>query len=160
MTLSYLGLGSNLRTPERQLRQAITLVKRLPRSALVAISNIYFSEPYGVHAQPPYCNMVVAVETSLSPRSLLNFCQNIENKHQRVRKKRWGARTLDIDVLLYGTQVIDKPDLTIPHPHMLKRDFVLVPLLEICPEARLPNGEPLVSSLKHCETYLHDLHLK
>lgn len=160
MTLSYLGLGSNLRTPERQLRQAIALIKRLPKSSIIALSKIYFSRPYGVHAQPPYCNMVVAVETSLSAYSLLNFCKGIEIKQQRVRKKRWGARTLDIDILLHGNQVFNSPDLTIPHPYMVKRDFVLVPLLEIYPNAQLPSGEFLVSYLKHCETHLHDLHLK
>jgi 2-amino-4-hydroxy-6-hydroxymethyldihydropteridine diphosphokinase len=157
MTLCYLGLGSNLRSPERQLRRAIILLKRLPKSTVVAISNIYFSRPYGVHSQPPYCNMVIALNTSLPAHSLLRFCQRIENIQQRVRKKRWGARTLDIDVLLYGKQMINHPNLIVPHPEMVKRDFVLVPLLEISPNAQLPNEASLVSYLKHCETYLHDL---
>lgn len=159
MTLCYLGLGSNLRSPERQLRRAIILLNKLPRSIIVAASKIHSSQPCGVRSQPPYCNMVISIQTSLSAPRLLNYCQRIENKHQRLRKERWGARTLDIDLLLYGDHCINSHNLTVPHPEMIYRDFVLVPLLEISPAARLPTGELLVSYLKHCETYLHQLHL-
>lgn len=158
MTLCYLGLGSNLRSPERQLRRAIILLYRLPRSVVVAVSKIHSSQPCGVRSQPPYCNMVIAIHTSLSAQYLLNYCQRIEDKHQRLRKKRWGARTLDIDLLLYGNHSINRHNLVVPHPEMINRDFVLVPLLEISPTAQLPTGEDLVSYLKHCETYLHPLH--
>jgi 2-amino-4-hydroxy-6-hydroxymethyldihydropteridine diphosphokinase len=102
--------------------------------------------------------MVIALHTSLPARSLLGYCQRIEEKHQRLHKKRWGARTLDIDLLLYGDHIINHHDIVVPHPEMIHRDFVLVPLLEISPEATLPSGEPLASHLKHCETYLHPLH--
>lgn len=160
MTLCYLGLGSNLRSPERQLRQATLLLNKVPRSVVMSASKIYSSQPWGIRSQPPYCNMVIALHTSLSPERLLHYCQQIENKQQRLRKKRWGARTIDIDVLLYGNHVINKHNLVVPHPEMLNRDFVLVPLLEIKPTILLPTGEPLVSYLKHCEKYLHQLHLK
>ena len=85
----------------------------------------------GVRAQPNYCNQVIAIQTTLSAHALLRHCQSIENKQRRIRKRRWGARTLDIDILLYGKHVINTHDLIVPHPEMLKRDFVLMPLLEI-----------------------------
>lgn len=158
MTRCYIGLGSNLRQPERQLRQCIIKLRKLPRSVILSTSNIYRSQPCGIRAQPPYLNMVIALKTSLSPHELLRYCQLIENKHQRLRKIRWGARTLDIDLLLYGMQAIQSKNLTIPHPEMLKRDFVLVPLVEIAPEARIPSGELVESYVGHCETHLHHLH--
>lgn len=133
MTLCYLGLGSNLRSPERQLRRAILKLKKLPRTIIKHISSFYFTEPWGVRAQPPYCNIVIAIQTSLPPLALLAHCQSIENSQQRIRKKHWGARTLDIDLLLYGKQMVNHHRLTIPHPQMFKRDFVLVPLFEIAP---------------------------
>ena len=157
MRCCYLGLGSNLRSPERQLRQALHQLQKLPQSVITKISQIYFSKPYGPRAQPPYANMVVSMSTSLSAERLLQACQWIENQHQRIRKKHWGARTLDIDLLLYGQQVIQSHLLKVPHPEMLKRDFVLVPLLEIAPKVALPSGELVVSYLKHCETHLHPL---
>lgn len=159
MTLCYLGLGSNLRSPERQLRRATLLLNKLPRSVVVAASKIHSSKPCGPRSQPPYCNMVISIHTSLSAQQLLTYCQRIEDKHQRLRKKRWGARTLDIDLLLYGHYSINSHNLVVPHPEMINRDFVLVPLLEISPGVQLPTGEHLVSYLKHCETYLHQLHL-
>lgn len=159
MRLCYLGLGSNLASPERQLRQAIGLLRKLPRSAIVAKSAIYTSRAYGVRSHPSYCNMVIALQCSLSAQDLLFFCQGIENKQQRVRKKRWGARTLDIDLLLYGNQIVNQRGLVLPHPEITKRDFVLVPLLEIFPQAELPNGTRFDSYLEHCETHLHPLHL-
>ncbi len=157
MTCCYLGLGSNLRSPERQLRQAFHQLLKLPQSIITAQSRIYRSLPYGVSSQPPYANAVIALQTSLSAQQLLHCCQRIEKQHQRLRKKHWGARTLDIDILLYGQQVINSHDLSIPHKEMLKRDFVLVPLLDIAPLASLPNGEPIETYLKHCETHLHQL---
>ncbi len=154
MTRCYLGLGSNLRSPERQLRQALARLHKLPKSVITDVSRLYLSHPCGVRSQPQYVNMVIAIQTSLSAEHLLIHCQRIENKHQRLRKKRWGPRTLDIDLLLYGEQIIHHTGLTVPHPRMVQRDFVLVPLLEICPTARLPTGEPLVSYLKGCTTHL------
>ncbi len=154
MTTCYLGLGSNLRSPERQIRQAVNELHQLPRSLITQVSSLYFSKPSGARAQPTYCNMVVELHTSLPARVLLRLCQQIENRHQRLRKKRWGARTLDIDVLLYGEKRINNKDLVVPHPQMTHRDFVLQPLLEIAPTARLPAGELLVSYLKDCAVHL------
>ena len=154
MTRCFLGLGSNLRSPERQLRQALTQLHKLPRSVVTDSSSLYLSLPCGVRSQPRYFNMVVAINTLLTAKQLLIHCQRIENNHQRLRKKHWGARTLDIDLLLYGDKIIHQEGLDVPHPHMVHRDFVLVPLLEICPSAQLPTGEPLVSYLKACEAYL------
>ena len=154
MTLCYLGLGSNLRTPMRQLNQALHLLNKIPKSVILKKSSIYKSRPLGVRSQPQYFNMVIAIHTSLSAIHLLIYCQQIESKLKRVKKKHWGARTMDIDLLLYGEKVINHRDLTIPHPEMICRDFVLVPLLEISPNARLPSGIPLHSYLDSCELHL------
>ena len=137
MITCYLGLGSNLRSPERQLRQAAVRLKKLPKTAVITLSNIYFSPAFGRRAQPPYCNSVIEIRTCLPPQTLLRHCLAIEKKQQRVRKVRWGARTLDIDILLYGQQTIHKHRLTIPHPRMFERDFVLKPLLTIAPQISL-----------------------
>lgn len=131
MTLCYLGLGSNLRCPERQLKQALEKIRTIPQSVIIKRSSIYYSPPWGVKSQPPYCNMVIALQTTLPSLKLLSYCQEIENAQERIRKKRWGARTLDIDLLLFGKQKINHQRLIIPHPQMLKRDFVMIPLLEI-----------------------------
>jgi 2-amino-4-hydroxy-6-hydroxymethyldihydropteridine diphosphokinase len=131
MVMCYLGLGSNLNNPRRQLRRAIVQLRKLPRSTIQAISSFYLTAPLGVRAQPMYYNLVIAVQTTLEPHALLKQCQHIENLQQRVRKKRWGSRTLDIDILLYGEQKIHTNLLKIPHPEMLKRSFVLLPLREV-----------------------------
>ncbi len=154
MTLCYLGLGSNLGTPLRQLNQALILLNKLPKSIVLKKSSIYKSQPLGVLSQPPYLNMVILIKTSLPPDLLLICCQRIEKKQNRVRKKHWGARTIDIDILLYGEHMVNRYDLTIPHPEMTRRDFVLKPLLEITPLACLPSGSPLQSYLNHCDVYL------
>jgi len=133
MIRCYLSLGSNLRSPERQLRQASEKIKKLPKTRVTKISPLYFSEAVGRRAQPPYCNTVVEIETSQDPKALLTSCLAIEKEQQRVRKVRWGSRTLDIDILLYGQQTIQQHHLTIPHPRMFERDFVLKPLFSIAP---------------------------
>ena len=135
MTRCYLGLGSNLRSPKRQLHKALVALRSLPRSTIVKASHIYSTQPWGVRAQPTYSNMVIAIETRLPAQTLLNYCHRIEHKQQRIRKIRWGARTLDIDLLLYGDKKIHSQTLIIPHPLMFTRDFVLIPLLEIAPNA-------------------------
>lgn len=139
MTRCYLSLGSNLRSPERQLRQALEKIRKLPKTRITKVSPLYFSDAVGRRAQPAYCNSVVEIETSHAPEALLDHCLAIEKKQQRVRKVRWGARTLDIDILLYGQQTIQQQHrLTIPHPRMLERDFVLKPLFKIAPNIQLP----------------------
>ncbi len=136
MITSYLALGSNLRSPERQLRQAVVRLKKIPKTTVITLSNIHFSPAAGRRAQPPYCNSVIEIRTCLSPQALLRHCLTIEKKQHRVRKVRWGARTLDIDILLYGQRTIHSHCLTIPHPRMHERDFVLKPLFSIAPSLR------------------------
>ena len=158
MTRCYLGLGSNLGMPKRQLRQALIALRKLPRSSISAQSSVYLSKPLGVRAQPTYYNMVIAIQTSLPAKRLLHYCQSIENKQQRIRKVHWGARTLDIDLLLYGNKSINLHDLTVPHQHMLSRDFVLIPLFEIAPLACLPNGQLISSYLTSCKRHVIPMH--
>lgn len=131
MTVCYLGLGSNLASPERQLRRAIRALRKLPKSFIIKVAAFHHSIADGRKAQPNYVNTVIALHTQLSPNALLLYCQKIEQQQGRVRKVRWGARTLDIDILLFGKKTINTPTLCIPHPRMLERDFVLLPLLEI-----------------------------
>ncbi len=158
MTRCYLGLGSNLSTPTRQLNQAVNALRKLPQTMITGQSRIYLSQPLGIRAQPTYCNMVIALQTKLPPFRLLYYCQAIEKQQQRIRKKHWGARTLDIDVLLYGNQSIHTHHLTIPHPHMLNRDFVLIPLVELEPELHLPNGQRVNEYLTTCKTHVIPIH--
>ncbi|MCW8918200.1 MAG: 2-amino-4-hydroxy-6-hydroxymethyldihydropteridine diphosphokinase [Gammaproteobacteria bacterium] len=139
---AYIGLGSNLASPLRQVRVAISELAQLPQTALVAVSPLYRSTPLGPAGQPYYINAVAAIDTRLSPLALLDGLQAIERRHGRQRGAvRWGPRTLDLDLLLYGEAVIDEPRLTVPHAEMAQRGFVLRPLADIAPLLRLPNGE-------------------
>lgn len=131
MITCYLSLGSNLRSPERQLRQAFQHLRAIPRTNLTKISPLYFNPAVGRRGQPSYCNCAIEITTTLSPLDLLGYCLSIEKKQHRTRKVRWGARTLDIDILLYGKRVIHHKHLTIPHPRMFEREFVLIPLSSI-----------------------------
>ncbi|MDF1678203.1 MAG: 2-amino-4-hydroxy-6-hydroxymethyldihydropteridine diphosphokinase [Legionellaceae bacterium] len=148
MTTCYLALGSNLNRPERQVRLAIRALRRLPASRLTKVSSLYRSTPANGIIQPSYCNAVVLLETHLPAHILLQHCQSVEAQQKRKRLKRFNARTLDIDILLYGTQTIQTPTLTVPHPRLHLRDFVLQPLLEIWPNATLPEGTKLTQCLK------------
>jgi 2-amino-4-hydroxy-6-hydroxymethyldihydropteridine diphosphokinase len=145
MTLCYLGLGSNLRTPQRQIRQTMALLQTLPRTRVLKKSQCFRSKACGLRAQPMFCNAVVLIDTTLPPHTLLRHCQIIEQHKKRIRKKRWGARTIDIDLLLYGTMSIQTKPLTIPHPALLQRDFVMLPLLSITPSLTLPDGQAMAS---------------
>lgn len=158
MTRCYLGLGSNLRVPKRQLVHALESLRKLPRTIITETSSIYLSRPLGVRAQPTYYNMVVAIQTSLPAKRLLRHCQSIENTQQRIRKVHWGARTIDIDILLYGNKTITFNELIIPHPHMLSRDFVLIPLFEIAPFACFPNGTLVSEYIKSCKKHVIPVH--
>ena len=152
----YLGLGSNLNIPTHQIHLALQALKKLPNSRLTKISPLYQSKPAGVAIQPMYYNAVVLLETNLPVHEVLKHCQQIEKKLKRVRLKRFNARTIDIDILLYGTHSIQSPDLSIPHPRLHLRDFVLVPLLELWPEAKLPGGMQLDVQLESLTTrYIH-----
>ncbi|MEE9451383.1 MAG: 2-amino-4-hydroxy-6-hydroxymethyldihydropteridine diphosphokinase, partial [Gammaproteobacteria bacterium] len=120
---------------------------------VIKSSRLYQSPPLGPQDQPDFINAVVKIHTSTLPHDLLNLLLAIENKHGRIRQQHWGARTLDLDILLYGDQCINDPNLTIPHPEMLKRHFVLAPLREIEPDLVLPDGKKLALRLKDMLTF-------
>lgn len=144
MLRCFIGLGANLAQPIAQLQQALIAIKALPNTKLVAASSFYGSKPMGPQDQPNYVNAVVAIDTSLAPLALLDLLQHIEQQQGRQRKaERWGPRTLDLDILLYGQQLINSERLTIPHYGLNQREFVLYPLAEIAPELILPNGTVL-----------------
>lgn len=131
MNRCYLGLGSNLNSPERQLRLALSSLRKLPKSYLSQIAPFYFNKAWGRKGMPDYCNTVIELKTKLSPFLLLKYCQQIEIKQGRQRKVRFAARTLDIDILSYDNRKITNPKLSLPHPRMHKRDFVLIPLSQM-----------------------------
>ncbi len=142
MALAYIGLGSNLADPQGQISSALAMLEQLEHCLVSKVSALYFSRPMGPQDQPDYMNAVVAIETSLSPLDLLDQLQSIENTAGRVRKEnRWGARVLDLDILLYDQQLINTERLTIPHYGMKLREFVLLPLAEIANELILPDGD-------------------
>ena len=140
MLRCYIALGSNLEHPMRQVDCALEALSRLPDSTLLAVSPRYRSVAVGPGEQPDYINAVAALDTLLEPLSLLAAMQAIEQRQGRVRLQRWGARTLDLDLLLYGGRQIDLPELSVPHPRMLERTFVLLPLLDLAPELCAPDG--------------------
>jgi 2-amino-4-hydroxy-6-hydroxymethyldihydropteridine diphosphokinase len=131
---AYLALGSNLGDRVAHLQRAVDEIRTERGVELVAVSRVYETEPVGGPDQDAYLNAVVAVETMLEPHELLALAQRCENDAQRVRAERWGPRTLDVDVLLYGDLELDDPALTIPHPRMWERGFVLAPLRDVAPD--------------------------
>lgn len=143
MITAYIALGSNLDTPIDQLHRALQAIKALPQTTLLAVSSFYQSKPLGPQDQPDYVNAVTKIETALAPLVLLDELQRIENEQGRVRLRRWGERTLDLDILLYGNEIIQNERLTVPHYDMNNREFVIVPLAEIAPDLVLPNGTKL-----------------
>lgn len=147
----YLGLGSNLAEPLQQLRDALVAIERLPGSQLADVSSFYISDPLGPSDQPRYVNAVAALDTRLTPLELLDALQAIELEQGRVRKdQRWGPRTLDLDILLFGQRRLAEERLTVPHYHMHARAFVLYPLAEIAGELQLPDGRYLRELLAAC----------
>lgn len=137
MNLCYLSLGSNQRTPERQLRCALNAIQRLPNTSITKTSSFYWSKAWGLCTQQNFCNLTLEIRTRLPPKGLLKLCQQIEKNQGRVRKRKWGPRTLDIDIILYADRRIRTKELTIPHPYCGIRDFVIIPLLEINPKISL-----------------------
>ncbi|WP_117233692.1 2-amino-4-hydroxy-6-hydroxymethyldihydropteridine diphosphokinase [Vibrio maerlii] len=149
MILVYIAVGSNLSDPESQAKSAIEALKKLPKSEFVSASSLYSSTPMGPQNQPDYINAVALIRTELTPLELLDCTQAIELEQGRVRKdERWGPRTLDLDIILYGNEVIDSKRLTVPHYGMKEREFVLYPLAEISPNLQLPDGTELSDLLK------------
>ena len=142
MALAYIGLGSNLADPQAQISSALDKLAQLENCQVSQVSSLYFSRPMGPQDQPDYMNAVVAIETNLSAIALLDQLQHIEQNAGRIRKdNRWGARVLDLDILLFAQQVINTGRLTIPHYGLKKREFVLLPLAEIAPDLILPDGD-------------------
>jgi len=149
--LSYIAIGSNQAQPIEQAKQAIKALDKIEKTTLLACSSLYCSAPMGPQDQPDYINAVAKINTSLSAIELLDALQDIEKSQGRIRKdNRWGPRTLDLDILLYGDNVINNERLTIPHYGMKEREFVLYPLFEISPNLQLPDGTSLLENMKNC----------
>ncbi len=148
---AYIGLGSNLGKPRDQLERAVAELAALPASRLIAVSSLYTSTPMGPQDQPDYINAVAAIDTRLPPEPLLDALQAIEQAHGRVRTRHWGPRTLDLDLLLYGDEVITTPRLSVPHPGIAERGFVLYPLAEVAPTLRLPDGRAVAALRAACD---------
>ena len=147
----FLGLGSNMGNRKEYLEKAIKALKRISGIVVTNMSSVYETEPFGGATQDRFLNMAIKIETTLKPDKLLETTMAIEKDLGRVRTIRWGPRTIDIDILLYGNEIINTKELTIPHAGLTERDFVLVPLLEIDPDIKLPSGEPLKNFLKSTE---------
>jgi 2-amino-4-hydroxy-6-hydroxymethyldihydropteridine diphosphokinase len=142
----YIGLGSNLDDPQSQLKKAIIAMEMVPSTSVAITSSFYRSKPVGPQDQPDYVNAVVELDTELSASVLLDYLQAIEYEQGRERKVKWGARTLDLDILLFGDEIINDDRLQIPHVEMQNRGFVLLPLNEIFSDCIIP-GVGSVSSL-------------
>jgi len=136
----FIGLGSNLNNPTDQLLLALEELRNIPETTQVSCSSLYRSEPMGPQDQPDYINAVAMLETLLPPLALLDQLQALEQAHQRKRLVHWGPRTLDLDLLLYGNEQISCQRLTVPHPGLTERNFVLWPLAEIAPDLKFPDG--------------------
>jgi len=150
LVISYVGLGSNLENPVEQIKTALRELNGLPQCRLLQQSSLYQSAPMGPANQPDYINAVAALETSLSADDLLSALQGLELLHQRLRKERWGPRTLDLDLLLYADQTFNSERLIVPHPGLTERDFVLLPLFEIAPALVLPDKQVLADLVGGC----------
>ncbi len=144
---AYIGLGSNLSDPQAQVTQALQELNSIPDTKLVKASSLYISEPMGPSDQPDYINAVAKISTCLSAEDLLKELQSIENRHRRQRNgQRWGPRTLDLDIILFGDEQIDSKKLQIPHYGVSEREFVLIPLQELQADLIIP-GKGSVADL-------------
>ncbi len=152
LDVAYIALGSNLQQPRRQLRSAFAALARLPDTQLIAQSSLYRSAPVGYVNQPDFVNAVAAIRTALTPRALLEALLAIEREHGRVREFANAPRTLDLDIVLYGERVIREPGLTVPHPRMHERAFVLVPLAQIAPVVQVPGRGRVCDLLQNLDT--------
>lgn len=145
--IAYIALGSNLNNPVKQVQNALQRISNIQKTQMIAVSRLHETAPLGPQDQPNYINQVIAVETELTAHELLRALLSIETEMGRVRDVRWGPRTIDCDILLFGDEVIATDALTVPHPEMTKRSFVLCPLVEIAPDLVLPTGEVVQSLL-------------
>ncbi len=146
---AYIGLGSNQQNPLLQIHNALIALKQIPQTELAGYSRLYRSKPIGPVDQPDFVNAVAAIDTCLDAHALLSELQSIEQQQGRVRNGvRWGPRTLDLDLLLFGDEQFNTGRLTVPHPGLLQRDFVLYPLYEIAPDLQFNSGELLAELVK------------
>ncbi len=143
---AYIGLGSNIEQPYLQIKDAIIALDALPETSVVKDSGYFKSRPMGPKDQPDYVNAVVEIATAISANDLLKHCQHIEQQQGRIKLRRWGERSIDLDILLYADEQIQSDDLSVPHPGICLRDFVYLPLLKLEPEIRLP-GRGLLSGI-------------
>jgi len=147
MPRAWIGLGSNLGDRLGYVKKALGMIEGLRETRLVAVSSVYDTAPVGREDQPRFLNAVVEVATELGPAELLGALLAIEDRCGRVRRDVWGPRTLDLDLLVYGDVRVSSPDLTVPHPRLAERAFVLVPLAEIAPDLVVPGIDRDVSAL-------------
>jgi len=148
MTLAYIAIGSNLASPLEQVNAAVQALGEIPQSRIVAVSSFYRTPPLGPQDQPDYLNAAVVLDTALDADTLLDNTQRIELQQGRVRKaERWGPRTLDLDIMLFGHEVINTPRLTVPHYNMKNRGFMLWPLFDVAPDLTFPDGLALKAVL-------------
>lgn len=148
---AYVALGSNLADPLQQVRSALAALAALPETTRIAHSSLYLSTPLGPPGQPDYVNAVCTLATRLPPERLLDRLLEIENQHGRIRgAERWGPRTLDLDLLLYGEVEMQTAHLTLPHPRLHERNFVLYPLYELAPALSIPGHGTLAELIKRC----------
>ena len=148
MTRAYIGLGANLGDREATIRRALELLDRHPDVSVVAVSTLRETEPVGYADQPRFLNGAAALETVLGPRDLLSRLLSVERALGRTRNgPRWGPRTIDLDLLLHGAEVVDEPGLRVPHPRLAERRFALEPLAELDPGLVVPGAGPLATLL-------------
>ena len=147
-----IGLGSNLDNPQQQVTKAIEAIKNVNGISFQKVSSLYESSPQGPQDQENFYNAAILVSTNLSAETLLLYLQSIENDFGRTKTRHWGERVIDLDILYYGQSTIDiqTPDLHIPHLQALTRDFVIIPVLEITPDWRLPDGTLLKDYQETC----------
>lgn len=146
----FVGLGSNLGDPKSQVLRAYAAMDQLPLTRCLALSPLYQSRALGP-VQPDYINAVASISTGLPPLELLDALQTIELAQHRVRLEHWGPRTIDLDILLIGQLTLAQERLMVPHPQLTQRAFVLVPLYDLAPDLRLPDGTPLAALVQECD---------
>jgi 2-amino-4-hydroxy-6-hydroxymethyldihydropteridine diphosphokinase len=148
---AFVGIGSNLGDREGNFRQAVELLSAEDGIDVVAVSEIRETDPVGPVEQGPFLNGAVRIETDLAPRELLERLLAVEERLGRVRRERWGPRTIDLDLLLYGNDVVDEPGLTVPHPRLHERRFALEPLSDLAPSLEIPGKGPISALLAELE---------
>jgi len=150
LALVYLSLGTNLGDREKNLRTAVDRLESDGTVRITAVSSIYETEPVGYTEQPLFLNLAAAGETALTPQALLAAAKNVERTLGRISTFRWGPRLIDIDILLYEAEQIATAELTLPHPRLAERSFVVIPLAEIAPDLVLPSGIPVRRLAESC----------